>query len=486
MSAKKNWRELVRSPVFGLLVIVTVLLVVVRTPLLVLGDTWFNLVLGREVAGSGVITRNTLTEQGFGAAVVDVQWMSHFVMYALAMLVGLPGMVLAGALLIVGTVVSAAAVAVQRGATEGRTLLVVLFALMGMASQLVLRAQTVAFPFLAFFPLVLSADVRAPRRATWWLLPAAVVWANLHGSVLLAPVFGAVAAIARVVHAMRDSEPVSWRLLLRDVSLTLGLTLAVFVTPYGVDAVRYYEQTVGNAAFRQYISEWYPLSFERVPAAAFFVCTVMVTLAAALVRYTKRMDIFTLLTIGLLTAMTIMSARYATPLALAAMGLLPAVLDLALGSAVKIEPDALLRRVTKFGLPVAVVALCIGVPSLTHFTFQRPDAFRLADQVARQAITGRRLLVDEVQADRLLWYHPALVGRVAHDVRVETLPLSYLDSLGRSYAQPAGPLAAAFLSGFDLIVVDRRVHLQLAEHLETNAQYVEFGRDANVSAFRRR
>ena len=461
-------------------------LVLVRTPLLVLGDTWFNLVLGRDVAASGVITRNTLTEQGFGAAVVDVQWMSHLGMYRLAMLVGLPGMVLAGALLLIGTIVSAAAVAVRRGATEGRTLLVVLFALMGMASQLVLRAQTVAFPFLAFFPLVLSADVRAPRRATWWLVPAAVVWANVHGSVLLAPVFGALAAMARVISAVRDGQPVSRRLSSRDVALTVALGLAVLVTPYGMDAVGYYQQTVGNAAFREYISEWYPLSFERVPAAALFVCTVVVTLAAALVRSAKQMDMFTLLSIGLLSAMTIMSARYATPLALAAIGLLPAVLDVALGSAVRIEPDALLRRVTKLGLPVAAVALCVGVPLLARSSLDRPDAIRLADQVAREATPGRRLLVDEVQADRLLWYHPSLVGRVAHNVRVETLPFAYLDSLGHSYAQPTGPLAAVFLGGFDLIVVDRRVHGQLAAHLGNSSGFVEFGRDANVSAFGRR
>jgi hypothetical protein len=378
--------------------------------------------------------------------------------------------------------VSAAAIAVQRGATESRTLLVVLFALIGMASQFVLRAQSIAFPFLAFFPLVLSHDVRTPRRSTWLLLPAAVLWANVHGSVLLAPVFAALATMARVLDAGRSDRPVSRPLLVRDILLTLGLTVAVFITPYGDDAVRYYQQTVGNPAFREYISEWYPLSFQRVPAATLFVCAVVVML----VRGARTMESFTLLTIGLLTAMTIVSARYATPLALAAIGLLPAVLDEALGSTIRIEPDALLRRVARIGVPVAAIALFVGVPVFAHYTLNRPESTRLTDQVARAAIPGRRLLVDEVQADRLLWYHPSLIGRVAHDVRVETLPISYLDSLGRMYAQPAGKLAAAFLGGFDLVVVDRRVHEQLAVHLAKDPGYVEFGRDADVSAFQRR
>lgn len=471
-----------RSPVFGLLIIVTVALVAIRTPLLVLGDTWFNLVLGREVAAGGVITRNALTEQGFGVPVVDIQWVSHLGLYAIATLAGMQGLVLAGALLLVGTIVSAAGVAVRRGATESRTLLVVLFALIGMASQFVLRAQSVAFPFLAFFPLVLAGDVRAPRRTTWLLLPAAVLWANVHGSVLLAPVFAALATMARVLDAGRNDRPVSWRLLGRDLILALGLTLAVFITPYGGDAVRYYEQTVGNPAFREYISEWYPLSFERVPAAALFVCAVVVTL----VRGARKMESFTFLTIGLLTAMTVMSARYATPLALASIGLLPAALDEALGSRIRIEPDALLRRIARIGLPVAAGMLLVGVPLLAHYSLNRPDSIRLTDLVAREAVPGRRLLVDEVQADRLLWYHPSLIGRVAHDVRVETLPLSYLDSLGHMYAQPAGRLATAFLGSFDLVVVDRRVHEQLAIHLEHDPGYVEFGRDADVSAFLRR
>ncbi len=471
-----------RSPVFGLLVIVTVVLVVLRTPLLMLGDTWFNLVLGREVAAGGLITRNGLTEQGFGVPVVDIQWMSHLGFYTVATLIGLPGMVLVGAALLAGTIVSAAAVAVRRGATEGRTLLVVLFALMGMASQLVLRAQSIAFPFLAFFPLVLSEDVRTPRRTTWLLLPAAVLWANVHGSVLLAPVFGALAATSRVLDAVRSDRPVSRRLLLRDGVLTLGLTCAVFITPYGMDVVRYYEQTVGNPAFRAYISEWYPLSFEHVPAATLFVCAVVVLL----IRGAKRMESFTLLTIGLLTAMTILSARYATPLALAAISLLPVTLDAVLRSVVRIEPDALLRRVAQIGMPVAMAVLLIGVPVIAQYTLNRPDAIRLIDQVVREAIPGRRLLVDEAQADRLLWYHPSLIGRIAHDVRVETLPLSYLDSLGRTYAQPGGRLAATFLAGFDLVVVDRRVHEQLAIHLDQDPGFVEFGRDSNVSAFLRR
>lgn len=90
---------------FGVLVIVTVALVVMRTPLLVLGDTWFNLVLGREVAAGGVITRNALTEQGFGVPVVDIQWVSHVGLYAIVKLAGLPGMVLMGATLLIGTIV---------------------------------------------------------------------------------------------------------------------------------------------------------------------------------------------------------------------------------------------------------------------------------------------------------------------------------------------------------------------------------------------
>jgi len=184
--------------------------------------------------------------------------------------------------------------------------------------------------------------------------------------------------------------------------------------------------------------------------------------------------------------MTIVSARYATPLALAAIGLLPVALDAALGSSVRIEPDALLRRLAQIGLPVAVAALLIGVPVFTQYTLARPDRMQLVDHVAREAISGRRLLVDEVQADRLLWYHPSLIGRVAHDVRVETLPLSYLDSLGRTYAQPAGRLAAKFLAGFNLVVVDRRVHEGLAIHLEQDPGYVEFARDSTVSAFLRR
>ncbi len=50
------------------------------------------------------------------------------------------------------------------------------------------RAQTFALPLFALLVWMLARDARAPDRRVLWVIPLLVLWANLHGSVLLASV----------------------------------------------------------------------------------------------------------------------------------------------------------------------------------------------------------------------------------------------------------------------------------------------------------
>jgi hypothetical protein len=92
-------------------------------------------------------------------------------------------------------------------------------------------------------------------------------------------------------------------------------------------------------------------------------------------------------------------------------------------------------------------------------------------------------LVDEAHADRLLWWHPELRGRVSHDARVETIPLGFLSSLARAYAEPMDPTAQRWLAGYDLIVVDHDGHAVLARALAQSADFRLLAEDRFASLY---
>jgi hypothetical protein len=119
----------------------------------------------------------------------------------------------------------------------------------------------VAVGALLTFPLwvgslcLLLEDARAPRKATLWLIPISVLWANLHGSVLLLPSLMAVLGVARAFDGLRAGQPGTVRGLARDALLAVALLGAVFASPYAPGLPGYYASTVGNPMLQQYVTE---------------------------------------------------------------------------------------------------------------------------------------------------------------------------------------------------------------------------------------
>jgi hypothetical protein len=108
----------------------------------------------------------------------------------------------------------------------------------------------------------------------------------------------------------------------------------------------------------------------------------------------------------------------------------------------------------------------------------------LCDRVAHTAGASLRLLVDEAHADRLLWFHPELKGRVAHDARAEVMPLSFLKALARAYGEPRAADARKWLASYDIVVVGRASHPVLGQALSEDPAWQLFAEDPATSAFR--
>ena len=464
-----------------LLFAITLLAMAGRRPPHICSDTWFNLVLGRDIAESGLVTKNELTRVGFGVHLADQQWLAHWILYGIATEIGLPGVALANALLTAGSLLAALGAALRGGATHGRTLVVGVLALAAMISHSMARAQSLALPFIVALFIVLLRDQTRPRPRTWFFVPCVAVWANLHGSVLLAPLFAAVAAAARMIDARRR-RTISGPLVIRDIGLTLAFGAAAFASPYAFELPQYYRGTSANPLLRTYITEWAPPTLATAPAAW---CLIFVVAAVAIHRL-RVAPAFESAGCLLLAAATIGSVRHAVPLALFAALVLPRMLDDVLGDKfLRFAEDRPMRLAARALVPLAIVAF--GSIPVSAWRWSRLDAPRATtDRAAAAARPDRLVFTSETQGDRLLWFHPELKGRISHDSRADTMTAGELDALASLYGTPNAPEYRRLLEGYDVVVVDHEVHPEFARSMDQDAGWEKVGSDFSSAVFARR
>ncbi|MBL0940747.1 MAG: hypothetical protein IBJ03_17775 [Gemmatimonadaceae bacterium] len=465
-----------------LIPMVVLLVVGLRTDLFVWGDTWYNLTLGREIITHGIMRVDTLSAVWMGLPVVDVQWLAHAVFYGLARVLGVAAVPAFGLLLIAFTLITVALAHCTRTdepIRPGVVLLTVALVLMAIGSQLVLRAQTLVYPLLVWTVWVVQRNLLRPSRALWSLVPVSLLWANLHGSVLLAPLIVGAAFVVVVAEGLWGSRE-EWK---SDASrfgvLTAATALSVVCTPYGLGVLHYYRETAGSPLIRSMISEWFPLwAAPEIGIVALVVLIAVVVLRARGQWYAR-------VVLGGMLLMTVTSVRHATPLALTALVLLPPLLE----QTVPARWTFTFREVPV--LPVRLVSalallwLIAGVPWRLGPTMRAPDVD--SPEAAIERIARDRpdacLFVDEQQAERLIWFFPDLKGKVAHGVRVETLPLSYFLQVAGIYGQPDAIETHRLLGRFDATLLDARLRERLIAALATDSAFKQVAHQRPVVAF---
>ena len=148
-----------------------------------------------------------------------------------------------------------------------------------MAPALALRPQLFGMALFAGTLAVLAG--RRERRGWWWLVPlAAALWANYHGSFVLAPVLVGLAWLEDV----RDRWPGAWRTL----ATLLATTAATLANPFGLDVWRYALNIAGNRQISARISEWQPPGVTDVPGALFWISVVAVFVAVVVIARRRR------------------------------------------------------------------------------------------------------------------------------------------------------------------------------------------------------
>jgi len=450
-AASTGLRGVLESSPFPILLVsvVGVLLLTVFGPALVVGDTWLTLMAGREVVEHGLPTTETLTLLGAGATWTDQQWLAQVLVYGVHELAGLRGVVVLDVLLVVAALGLALSAARSTGATSRSTFLVGVLAVLAGPWGWTIRAQTAALPlFAGVLWLLLDGARRGARGRTLLVLPALVVWANLHGSVVLGASLTMLFGAYELVRTRR--------LGVLPLTLFVLAPLCVLATPYGWDIVAYYDLMLIDAPFAEILREW-QWSSPAATTALFYVLAAVSIALVAIGRCRRRLGVFELVVLGVTLLGAVQAVRGVIWFALAAAAILPRALDGLLA-----RPDRDAPGVNRVISVVALLALTVAVA----VTLVRPASWFSSEWPERQVQGVRaatrapetRLWATDGTADWLLWRIPDLRGRLAFDVRFELYDEGALDDLV-AYGKRT-PGWERIVDDYDVVVVDDRDHLR--------------------------
>jgi hypothetical protein len=430
-----------------------------KLPLHISQDSWLALISGRDIATHGIPQHDTLFVVTHGARWLDQQWLAQLAIYGLYKL---GGMQLYGllyvALTISGITICLAASRAFGGSERHMLWVLPLAGALYFAGSLNVRTQGFALPLFAIVLWLLAREARGTHdRRVYLVLPLLILWGNLHGSVTLGAGLTVICGAVLIGQSLTDGR---WRtplshFSLRGLVLLVGAPICLLLTPYGLSIITYYHETILNPQFSKVISEWSPITSTMVLAVPFFI------LAGASVwvmgRAGRKMPIFDQLSLLVLGIGTVFAVRNIPWYGMGAMMLLPGTLSGLFGaggsSSRKTRINMTLVGTMGFVLLVTVVVVATRPSSwFLHYYDARAEA-RVA-QIARQDPTAR-FYADNRFADWLLWEDPALVDRIAYDIRFELLSSKQLDRVIAVAALPE-PGQRPLLDGYGVLLLDAR------------------------------
>lgn len=389
-----------------------VYLFVANLPSGVQSDGWLALLGGREIVQHGLPSHDTLTVWAHGRRWIDQQWLAQVALYGLQRLGGFRLVMLFHALLALGGFGTACAIARRRGASA---LSVTWIGVLGLFAYFpeaaIMRAQSFSYLFFAAVIALLFQDSRRRSNRVFVALPLLVLWANLHGSVVVGAGLTSIYGLMILVAARRAPHD-DWPRGLALFVLPWGCVLA---SPYAASLPSYYHTILFSAHFGSYVTEWSPTSWSILTAPVYILVVAGVWLFGRARGGATRFEFVAFVVTSLLAFQALRNMAW---VALTGVLVLPALLDRVR------TPPAEPRRVNRILAPAALVgALFIVVATATKsdswFVSRYPTA--AANAAAATAGKNGRIFANEAYADWLVWTHPNLAGRIAFDTRFELL-----------------------------------------------------------------
>ena len=422
-------------------VVALFVLVLLRAELI--GDTWMMLVGGREVAQHGLPHQDTLFLWTNGRSWIDQQWLAQLAYYGLHVAGGVRLLLIANFLCVVGAAALAFTFARLRGASPRAVFLIAALVPLMSPWALQVRAQAPAqLLFAATFGLL---TLRSPLRWTrvGLVLALLVVWANVHGTVVMGAVLAMLYALFTIAQPARGSRRPALALLFLS-------PLCVFASPYGFALVGYYRELLTNPLLPKFVAEW-KLSTPGVLTTVFYV--VLLGGAWLLVRHGRKVAAYDKVALTLLAVSAVMALRSIIWFGLAAVIVLTPLVDDALGATRSLTGKTPARvgvAVGVLALVVATIAFSSSSASLEQY-WPRAAADRVALLTAHEGT--ERVFADGTYADWLLWTTPKLRNRIAYDARFELLRRGEFTKLS-DYGKRRGDHWRHAASGYNVFVYD--------------------------------
>ena len=451
---------------------------IVRLPDQLRQDGWLALVSGRLVADSGLPTTDTLTAWTAHVQWVDQQWLGQLFLYRLASAGNLRLVMLVHVGLLAGAMAAALIAARWRGGSPRSVGLVAAPALVVILMSAQMRVQSIAYPLFVAVAWLLIADARASSRRVLLVLPVLVLWANVHGSVVLGALLTTVAGLLLVARTLRTRAGAGNEVLLRGALLAIAPCLCIFASPYGSSLFHYYGSTAFNSSFGRIVSEWQH-SWPSLVTLPFYVLAALC--GWLLLRDRRAVSIFEQIALLLLFLAGVSALRNMVWFSFFALIVVPLPLGKRLGEVRGRES----RMVKTMLAATAIAAVSVAGAAAAS----RPDSWltssvypiAAADAVAAAAAKDptARIYSDVRFADWLLWTRPELAGRIAYDARFELLSSRELEQLYRLQNRLT-PGWMAPVAGHRLVVLPRVQGAATARALLARAGTREIYRDGSV------
>jgi hypothetical protein len=382
------------------------------------GDGWLALVSGRWIVQHGLPSHDTLTLWSHGGRWIDQQWLGQVALYGLWRLGGIKLAMLVHALLATGALAGAAVIARKNGATARSVTWIAIPAVLAyypVAS--VMRTQSFAFPLFTATLWLLMADARRPSRRVFATLPLLVLWANLHGSVLLGAGLVSLAGLVTLATQRRPSG--------HGLALLLAPWACVFASPYALQLPTYYEKVLLGSDFKHLVTEWAPTTLGIVTAPVFILVLGGLWLIG---KAGRDLPWFDQIAFVVMAVISFQAVRNIAWIALVALAVLPPLID---RLRAPVEEPGRLNRILSLTILGSLVVALAGVATKPTSWFTHAFPAGAARSTAAAAGTNGHVFATSPYADWVLWSNPKLAGRVAFDTRFELLSQPQLEQIAR-------------------------------------------------------
>jgi hypothetical protein len=467
----------------GLLVVIVAYVALVFTMQLrlqVAADTWLNLVGGREIVRHGIPHHDVLAVMSRGYEWIDQQWLANLFYYGFYAIGGLPAVAQVNVLLFSLGIALALLIARRRGASPVAVAVCALPAVF--IAPAFARAQVLVEPLFVIFLAVLAAESRRPTKRVLVAFPLLILWANLHGSVVIGAALVALLGASELVRVLR-SRTRERRAVARAALLLVAPWSFVFASPYSLHLVSYYQATVGNSEFPKFLSEWRPAG----PLTPWGIALILLAGWAAFLvgRRPRGLTAFELLALLLTLVAAATAARSIVWFTYAGALLLPQLVQFTSGGSRHPRDRNLVAAAGLAALLAAV--LVIGHSLLSPpAAVAREDRQQAVDRIARvlRADPNARVFATYDVADWVLFRVPEARGRIAYDGRWEILPenqiaalVDYLSKGGRAWERPS--------YGYRLVVLNPEGQKAVFNTYMNRPGLRVLYRDRNVAVFDR-